>query len=156
MNKYKLPSYEGLDKKSNMYREVVSLRGKVRRDAIVAVTDIILNNKDMYEQDIIDAAECLLPQNKKAEGKLPPKVQEIYDLFEDVRTHVSEENIFAKYRYGRREMKDFIKVMIKKPDPADRKWVNFVEDLGTYVLMKIGGDPPKDWSGYLPPYNPLI
>ncbi len=156
MSRFELPSYEGVAKGSEIYKEIVGERANIRREALAIVTDLILNNQDDFEGVVIDAAKCLLPQNRtETKMKLNAKTREVYDMFDRPGRKVGEDILWEDYKYGRHEMKGFCKDMIRKPDVADRKWVSFDPIKGFYKLEKIGSEPPRNWMGFVPPYKQI-
>jgi hypothetical protein len=61
---------------------------------------------------------------------------------------VSGVEIFQKFEYGRPTMNQKINGFIKA-SPESRIWVAF--ENGNYVVKGTGPNPPKGWTGYLPP-----
>jgi len=58
-------------------------------------------------------------------------------------------DVFTKFEYGRPTMETKIRNFIKSGEPEDRIWVAF-ED-GNYLIKGTGENPPKNWTGYIPP-----
>lgn len=63
-----------------------------------------------------------------------------------------EMKAFMTIHAGRKEMKQIIKDLIKKPGEKSAVWVSFDADKGIYKVEGIG-KMPKDWTGYVPTAN---
>lgn len=64
---------------------------------------------------------------------------------------ISELEIFKKWKIGQDGMKAIIRSMIKEPATKDRVWVAYDEEKEEYKIAGQGEEPPKGWTGYLPP-----
>jgi hypothetical protein len=149
MSKFKLKTLAGVTKGTEEYNKILSERNKIKKEALLLVLSTIKENSDKFDQDVLDAAECLVPRSGK--GRVT-KGQVIADLFVEVGDELDEDDIFIKYKYGRAEMRGFCRDMIKKAaTPETRKWVSFNPETGIYKLAAIGSFMPDYWNGYVPP-----
>lgn len=61
---------------------------------------------------------------------------------------VSENDVFAALKIGRKEAATLIRNHIKKAEPAQRVWIAF--DGKAYSVAGTGPEAPKGWVGYVP------
>jgi hypothetical protein len=74
----------------------------------------------------------------------------IAELFNEVGDTATVQDIFNKYRQGPKEIKDAIKIALKKSDTADRKWIQYNSDDESFTLLDIGPNAPTGYTGFTP------
>jgi hypothetical protein len=79
-----------------------------------------------------------------------PKYKSFGDMFINKNDEVDEMSVFQLIKAGRHECNVFIKDIIRKSEPKEIKWISFNPETGIYKLIKIGQEPPKDWTGFVP------
>jgi hypothetical protein len=73
------------------------------------------------------------------------------ELFPEVGAEVHEDEIYKRYKVGRKEVYWTIADAIKGAKDKDtRKWVSFDPASGLYTLLAIQATPPEGWNGYVP------
>ena len=70
--------------------------------------------------------------------------------FVNVGDSVSEDDIYAQFKFARSDMRKAIIADLKKAKPEDRRWIDLDLAIGAYVLRGIGATPPEGWTGYEP------
>lgn len=71
--------------------------------------------------------------------------------FPEVGATANENDLFAKYKMGRKDLYWLIADAIKiAKDVSLRKWISFNPETGVYTFEAIGENPPDGWTGYRP------
>lgn len=71
--------------------------------------------------------------------------------FSQVGQTVHEDELFARYKMGRKDIYWLIADAIKgAKDVTARKWISFDVNSGLYTFESQGEFPPDGWTGYLP------
>lgn len=124
----------------------------------------------MADVKIVEKAERHAAEKKAGKKRLiAPKGQKNapLDLFKNVGDVVSEDAIYAQFKYGRGDMRRCIVDGLKKATPEARLWIAQIYqeeeiskqvlgdsfaayDAGSYVLLGIGEHAPEGWTGYAP------
>ena len=67
---------------------------------------------------------------------------------------MTEEEIFAEAKIGRKECLALLKQSLRKAEPTERYWIKFNydsdEDEGSYTFLSKGINPPTGWDGFVP------
>ena len=162
------------------YEVVIDRRAKqaVRlADKAAAIARVLAFVKAIAEDDpsimadvkIIEKAERHAAEKKTGKKRLiAPKGQKNAPLalFANVGDVISEDTIFAQFKYGRGDMRKVIVDGLKTAKPEERKWIAqlyqepelaaaVIDDVasvdnGSYVLLGIGEHAPTGWTGYVP------
>jgi hypothetical protein len=61
-----------------------------------------------------------------------------------------EDQVFKQFKIGRKEANGLIKKQLQKTEPAQRMWIKFNAEAGTYVLAAEGANAPENWEGFKP------
>lgn len=75
----------------------------------------------------------------------------IFDMLE--KGAVSENDVFIKFKMGRREVQSFFRKALRKAEPEQRIWVNFDADKCEYSIAGKGANKPETYTGA---YDPNI
>lgn len=73
----------------------------------------------------------------------------IFDMLE--KGAISENDVFNKFKMGRREVQSFFRKALRKSEPADRIWVNFDADKCEYSIAGKGASKPETYTGAYDP-----
>jgi hypothetical protein len=140
----------------------LTLRAKalVKQEAHKEAVKVLVNFATAYasadeQPEVMEAVRTLTTQPKRTRETLthkgaPTPRGVIAIAFNNVGEHVSEADIFSKYRMGRGEMRGAIKLALQKASPEERKWIMFNPESESYTLVEIGPNPPANWTGYVP------
>lgn len=125
-------------------------RGRAKREATSKIVDYILNNKEDFDKDIIEAANFLVP--KKGGGVSGARTDSKKQLFLDMLKEkgiVHEDDLFLQLKLGRVEARNIRNELVKTL-PEDRIWISFDKDSGNYTISGTGADVPDGYDGYIP------
>ena len=145
MNEKELAIHEALKEKKLAKKQA-------KRDVLVRILQATIAGPD---PELAKLAKGLLPKKLGGVpmfvgGKRQNLATALFnELFAETSV-VTEDQVWAKYKLGRAEMKKKALFTLKKGEPEDRRWIAFDADAGTYTLLASGANPPEGWEGYIP------
>ena len=66
------------------------------------------------------------------------------------RKQINEEEVFKVFKIGRKEAGSMIRKVLKKAEPAKRRWIQYNKEKGTYTFRGEQKDAPQGWEGFVP------
>ena len=124
--------------------------------AVLAYVKIIASD----DAEIMAHVKVLEASAKREAVKIENKVKGLFGTrtdvskalagFVNVGDSVSEDDIYAQFKFARSDMRKAIIADLKKAKPEDRRWIDLDLAIGAYVLRGIGATPPAGWTGYEP------
>ena len=146
-------------KERKAYTEEQVAEIKRRRDernaASRTIIQSLITKSTMTSEEFAELKELAVLAAPKSGGRTGSgisrtSVMSIVSGIFDENKEMNEDEVFANHKLGRSEMATAIKNIIKKFEPADRKWIAFDPETGVYKLVGKGANPPKGWKGYVP------
>lgn len=113
--------------------------------------DVMADVKMLEKVERVAAAKASKP---KSLFGTRTDVSKVVAVFTEVGHTMSEDEVYAKFRFGRSDVRKAVIADLKKAAPADRKWIDLDFETGLYVLRGLGENAPEGWTGYVPASRP--
>jgi len=105
-------------------------------------------------EDVLEAVTLITKAGSSRGEKKPSNAALIKELIIK-EGHVSDVDLFMRFKVAQREMAGHIRNWIKKAEPEDRVWIMFDKEAEEYVHVGDGENPPENWEGYVPTTDEL-
>jgi len=116
-----------------------------KKSALTACSVFVIEHSE--DTELLAQALLIKPGTRMATRATSKDV--IAELFQEQGT-VTEDEIWSEHKLGRAEMRKIRVNLIKKSAPANRIWIDFNAEEGTYDLVAEGPEAPEGWTGYRP------
>jgi tRNA G10 N-methylase Trm11 len=118
-----------------------------KKEALAKILAYVIAKGDPEIQRIAKSLTLRAPTQRTAGA---PSFMEIFKKLFAASKTCNEEQVFKDFRLGRAEMRKNMVKAIKSVEPAQRLWIKFSPDTGTYTLVATGPEAPAGWTGYRP------